>query len=215
MKEVASQFDRAMGPDWRNRYHITHLNLFLSLARESPVYLASEVDHCSPGLDADCLTGTHAATPSSSPSYPPSDRFVHHNRPIIFPSSTNPTGGFYTTPSDISRPTSSSYAPPTDESVKPKTSPATSIDLLSTTSGPTTPTASTAGSESASGVTLCDLCPDIKYTGDPESQRRSLSRHNEEKHKNKDRLKCPRCDTTFAPGRSDNLNRHVKKFNHQ
>ena len=214
MKEVAAQFDRTMGSGWRNAYHTIHLNLFLSLAWDSSVYLASEVDQCSPRLDADSFMGTHAATPSSSPSYPPSDRFVHHNRPIIFPSSTNPTGGFYTAPSDISRPTSSSYAPPTDESVKPKTSPATSIDLLSTTSGPTTPTASTAGSESGSGVTLCHLCPDTKFTGNLESRRRSLSRHNEDKHNKKDKLRCPSCGTTFPPGRSDNFKRHLKRFNH-
>lgn len=214
MKEVAAQFDRTMGSGWRNGYHTIHLNMCLSLARESPVYLASEGDHCSPGLGADCFMGTHAATLSSSPSYPSSNRSVHHNRPIIFLSSANPTGAFFTAPSDISRPTSSSYAPPTDESFKPKTSPATSIGLLSTTSGLTTPTASTAGSESASGVTLCDLCPDIEYTGTPESQKRSLNRHNKVKHSKKDKLRCSTCGTTFTPGRSDNLKRHLKDFNH-
>ena len=213
MNEITSQFDRAMGPGWRNVYHTIHLDLFLHLARESSVYLESKVDHCSPGPDADCFMGANAATPSSSPSSPASDRFVHHNRPIIIPFSTNPTGGFYTAPSDISRLTSSSYASPTDETFIPRNSPATSIDLLSTTSGPTNPTTSTAGSESAGSVTLCDLCPDTKYTGTPESQKRSLRRH-KEKH-NKDRLRCSRCGTTFAPGRSDNLNRHVRRLNHQ
>ena len=213
MKEVASQFDRAMGPGWRNVYHRLHLDLFLGLAREPSVYLESKVDHCSPGPDADCSVGTHAATPSSSPSCSSSDRFVHHNRPIIFPSSTTPTGGFYTVPGDVSRPTSSSFTSPTNEFFHPKTSPATSIDLLSTASGPTTPTASTAGSESGSGVTRCDLCPDIKYTGKPESQRRSLRRH-EKKHNKKAKLSCPTCGRTFKPGRTDNLNRHLKRFNH-
>lgn len=213
MKEVAAQFDRTMGSGWRNAYHTIHLNLFLSLARESSVYLASEVDQCSPGLDADSFMGTHAATPSSSPSYPPSDRFVHQNGPNIYPSSSNPTGGFYTTPSDISRATSSSFTSPTNEFFYPRTSPATSIDLLSTTSGPTTPTPSTAGSESGSGVTLCELCPDVKFTGKPESQKRSLNRHNK-KHNKEDIPRCPTCGETFVPGRSDNLNRHLKRFNH-
>ena len=203
-----------MGSGWRNAYHTIHLDLFLSLARESSVCLASEVDQYSPGLDADSFMGTHAATPSSSPSYPPSDRFVHHNRPIIFSSSTNPAGGFHTAPSDISRPTSSSFTSPTDEFFHPKTSPATSIDLLSTTSGPNTPTISTAGSESSSGVTRCDLCPDTKFTGTPESQKRSFRRHRDEKHNQKDKLRCSTCGATFAPGRTDNLNRHLKKFNH-
>ena len=191
MKEVAAQFDRTMDSGWRNRYHTLHLNLFLCLARES-----------------------HAATPSSSPSYPSSERFVHYNRPIIFPSSTNPTGGFYTAPSDNSRPTSSSYASPTDVSYHPKTSPATSIDLLSRTSGPTTPTASMAGSESGSGVTLCDLCPNGKFGGTPGSQKRSLRRHKDKEHNNKEKLRCSTCDTTFVPGRPDNLKRHLKNFNH-
>ena len=212
MKEVASQFDLAMGSGWRNRYHTAHLNLFLGLARESPVNLANKVHHCSPGLDTDCLIGTHAATPSSSPSYLSPDRFVHHNTPIIYPSSTNPTGGFYTAPIDLSRPTSSSYASPTDESFNPTNSPATSIDLLSTSSAPVTPTTPRARSESAGSVTLCDMCP-AKFNGTPESQKRSLRRHIQTKHADTPKLPCSKCDATF--GRSDNLKRHMEQQHHQ
>ena len=214
MKEVSSQFDLAMGSDWRDGYHRTHLKLFSDLARESPVSIASEIDYCSLGLSAGSFVRTHAATPSTSTSYSSYDRFLYHNGPIISPYTPGPTGGFYTAPSDISRPTTSSYTLPTYDSFKPKSSPATSIDLLSTTSGPTTPTPSTAGSESGSGVTVCELCPDVKFTGNPESQRRSFNRHNKDKHNNKEKLRCPRCVTTFAPGRIDNLNRHMKKFGH-
>ena len=210
MKEVASQFDEAMRPGWRNGYHIAHLNLFLGLARKSPWYDASKVHHCSPGLDTDWFVGTHATTSSSSPSNPSIDPSVHHNRPIIFPSSTNPTGGFYTAPSDISRPTSS-YASPMDESINPANSPATSIDLLSTSSAPVTPTTPRARSESASSVTLCDLCPGAKFTGTPESRKRSLRRHIQTKHSDTSKLVCPRCHKTI--GRSDNLKRHLR--NHQ
>ena len=216
MKEVASQFDREMGsPDWRNDSYTTYLNIFLNLARKSPGYLASKVDYCSSGWNADSSVRTHAATPSSSTSYPSPARFLHHNESIVSPYTTNPTGVFYTTtPSDISRPTSSTYASPTNESFRPRSSPATSAGLLSTTSGPTTPTPSTTGSESGSGVTVCELCPDVIYRGSLESQRRNFNRHNEDKHHNKEKLKCPRCVATFAPGRIDNLNRHMKKFGH-
>lgn len=203
-----------MGSGWRNRYHTAHLNLFLGLARESPVNLASKVHQCSPGLDTDCFVGTHATTSSSSPSYLSPDRFVHHNRPIIFPSATNPTGGFYAAPSDISRSTSSSYASPTDESFNPTNSPATSIDLLSTSSAPVTPTTSRVRSESAGSVTLCGLCPGAEYTGKPESQKRSLRRHIKTNHSNTPRLQCSECDATFGR-RSDNLKRHMEQHHHQ
>ena len=214
MKEVASQFDSNMPHGWRNAHHKIQLDLFLGLARELPVHLTTKVDYYISGLNAGSCVGTHAATPSSSTSYPFPDRFLHHNRPIIFPSFTNPTGASYATLSDISRPTSSSFTSSTNEFLYPKTSLATSIDLLSTTSGPTTPTASTAGSDSGSGVTLCELCPDVKFTGKPESQKRSLNRHNK-KHNKEDIPTCSTCGTTFEPGRTDNLNRHLKHFNHQ
>ena len=217
MKEVASQFDLAMGLGWRNNYHTTHLDLFLKLARESPVYDASKVHHRSPGLDTDWFVGSNATTSSSSPLYLSPDRFVHHNRPIIFPSSTNPTMGFYTAPSDISRPSSSSYASPMAESFNPTNSPATSIDLLSTSSAPVTPTTSTsrARSESASSVTtLCDMCPGTEFTGTPESQKRSLRRHIQTKHSDTPRLVCSICKATFGP-RPDNLKRHMEQKHHQ
>ncbi len=215
MNKVASQFDQAMGRGWRNRYHIFHLNLFLGLAKESPGYNASKVHHLPPRLGTDRFAGTHATTSPSSPSYPSPNSFVHHNRPTELLSSTNPTGGFYTTSSDISRPTSSSYASPVDDSFNQTHSSATSIDLLSTASAPITSMTSRARSESADSVTLCDLCPGTKFTGTPESQKRSLRRHNDEKHSDKPRLMCSRCDATFTPGRSDNLKRHMEQHHRQ
>ena len=216
MKEVASQFDRKMGsPDWRNDSYTTYLKIFLNLARISPGYLASKVDYCSSGWNDDSSVRTHAATPASSTSHSSYHRFLQHNRPIISPYTPGPTGGFYTAPSDISRPTTSSYTSPTYDSFKPKSSPATSIDLLSTTSGPTTPTPSTAGSESGSGVTVCELCPDAIFKGNPESQRRSFNRHKEDHHNKKEKLKCSTCGATFRPGRTDNLKRHLRRTGHQ
>ncbi|KAK0508143.1 hypothetical protein JMJ35_009227 [Cladonia borealis] len=212
MKEVTSQFDLALGLGWRNGYHATHLDLFLGLARESLGYDASKVHHCSPGLGTDLSDGTHATKSSSFLPCSSSDHFVHHNRPIVFPSSANPTGGFYTAPSDNSRSNFSSYASPVDDSFNPTNSSATSIDLLSTSSAPVTPT-TRARSESASNVTLCDLCPGVKFTGKPESQRRSFRRHIQDKHSDTPRLTCSRCDATF--GRSDNLKRHVEQQHHQ
>ena len=213
VKEVTSQFDLAMAdPGWRNGYHTNHLNLFLGLAMESLGCDASKVHHCSPGLGTDLFACTHAAS-SSFPSYSYSDYFVHHNRPIIFPSPTNPTGGFYTAPSDISRPTSSSYESPMDGFFNPTNSSTTSTDLLSTSSAPVPPTTSRARSESASSVTLCDLCPGRKFTGKPENQKRSLRRHIQTNHSDIPRLTCSRCDAII--GRSDNLKRHMKQHHQQ
>ena len=210
MKEVASQFDLAMGGSgWRNGYHTTHLNLFLGLARESLVYDARNIHHCSPGLGIDFSDGTHATTLSSPLSLFSTNHFVPRYRPIMFPSPTNPT---YTAPTDNSRPTLSSNASPTDASFNPTNSSATSTDLLSTISAPVTPTTSRARSESASSVTLCDLCPAVIFTGKPESQRRSFRRHIQDKHSDAPRLTCSRCDATF--GRSDNLKRHVEQQHH-
>ena len=215
MKEVTSQFDRRMEtPDWRYGCYTTYLQMFLDQARKLPVLPPSKVDNCSSVLNSDSSVSTHAATPASSTSYSSYNRFLHHNRPIISPYTPSPTGVVYTAPSDVSRPTSTSLTSPTYNSFKPKSSPATSIDLLSTTSGPTTPTPSTTGSESGSGVTVCELCPDAIYRGSLETQRRNFNRHNVDKHHNKERLKCPRCVVTFAPGRIDNLNRHMKIFRH-
>ena len=196
---------------WRNGYHTTHLNLFLELAKESLGCDASKVDHCSPDLDADLSACTHAAS-SSFPSYSSSDYIVQHNRPIVFPSFTNPIGGFYTATSDQSRPTSASYASPMDMFFNPTNSSTTSTDLLSTSSAPVTPTTSRARSESASSVTRCDRCPGAKFTGKPENQKRSLRRHIQTNHSDTPRLQCSKCDATF--GRSDNLKRHMKQHHH-
>ena len=215
MSEVASQFDRAMGSGWRERYHTTHLNLFLRLAKESPGYNASKVLHLFPGLSTDWLADTRATTSSSSPTYSSPDRFVHHNRPIEFPSSMNHTGRIYTATIDNSCPISSSYASSVEDSFNQTNSSATSIDLLSTASAPITPTTGRIRSESASSVTMCDQCPGTEFTGKSESQKRSLRRHKDDKHSDKPRLKCPSCDATFPPSRSDNLTRHVEQHHHQ
>ena len=211
MKEVTSQFDLVMGHGWRNRYHTTHLNLFLGLARESLVYDASNVHHCSPGLGTDFSNGPHATTSSSFLPLSSPDHFVHHNRPIMFSSPANPT---YTAPSDNSRPTSSSYASPMDGSFNPTNSSATSIDLLSTSSAPVTPKTLRGRSHSASSVTLCDRCPGVKFTGKAESQRRSLNRHNQVVHSDTPRLRCSICGTPIRR-RSDNLKRHMEIQHHQ
>ena len=213
MKEVTSQFDSALGRDWRNGYHTTHLDRFLELARESLGYDGSKVHHCSSGLGTDLSDGTRVTTSSSFLPSSSSDHFVQHNRPIMFPSSANPTEGFYTTPSDNSPSNFSSYASLMDGFFNPTNSSATSTDLLSTISAPVSPTNSRARSKSASSVTLCDLCPGVKFTGKPESQKRSLRRHIQTNHSDTPRLMCSRCDATF--GRSDNLNRHVEQQHNQ
>ena len=213
MKEVTSQFDLWMSPGWRTKYHTIYLGVFLEIARKLPGYDASKVHDCSPGLGTDLSAGTSATTSSSLPPYSSPNHFVHHNRSILLPSSTNSTGGFYTAPSDQSRPTSASYASPMDGFFNPTNSSTTSTDLLSTSSAPVTPTTSRARSESASSVTLCDLCPGRKFTGKPENQKRSLRRHIQTNHSDTPRLQCSKCDATF--GRSDNLKRHMEQHHHQ
>ena len=214
MKEVTSQFDRRMEtPDWRYGCYTTYLQMFLDQARKLPVLPPSKVDNCSSVLNSDSSVSTHAATPASSTSYSSYNRFLHHNRPIISPYTPSPTGVVYTAPSDVSCPTSSSLTSSTYDSFKPKSSPATSTGLLSTTSGTTTPTPSTAGSESGSGVTVCGLCSDGIFRG--KSQRRNFNRHKEDQHNNKGKLRCSTCGATFRPGRTDNLKRHLRRTGHK
>ena len=66
--------------------------------------------------------------------------------------------------------------------------------------------------EVADGVTRCPICPHTAFRGTPQNQKNSLQRHKRDFHNGMPPLECPvsECDTTFAPGRKDNRERHVR-----
>ena len=59
-------------------------------------------------------------------------------------------------------------------------------------------------------IARCLKCPNVKFEGS--NRKNSLRRHERDQHNGKSRLKClvPECIEDFAPGRKDNLMRHVK-----
>ena len=58
-------------------------------------------------------------------------------------------------------------------------------------------------------ILRCFKCPNVSFAGP--NRKNSLQRHQRDHHNGKSRLKClaPECTVTFAPGRRDNLLRHV------
>ena len=57
-------------------------------------------------------------------------------------------------------------------------------------------------------ITCCPNCPEVVFTGS--NQKNSLRRHQRDKHRAMERLECSGCAVTFAPGRKDNLLKHVR-----
>lgn len=86
----------------------------------------------------------------------------------------------------------------------------TSSDFLSDDSPPSTQPVSEPSSQTTVGITMCSRCSQI-FEGTPVNQRRNLRRHMHSNHGVHPRLSCsvPQCSTTFAPGRYDNLSRHM------
>lgn len=67
-------------------------------------------------------------------------------------------------------------------------------------------------SDAADGITRCPSCPDKVFTGTRENQKNNLQRHKRDVHNGTPRLEClvQGCTTSFAPGRRDNLIKHVR-----
>ena len=63
--------------------------------------------------------------------------------------------------------------------------------------------------KSDDSIIRCLKCPDVKFEG--ANRKNSLRRHQRDHHNGRSRLKClaQECTVTFAPGRKDNLLRHV------
>ena len=66
--------------------------------------------------------------------------------------------------------------------------------------------------EVADGITRCPICPHTAFRGTPQNQKNSLQRHKRDFHNGMPPLEClvSGCYTTFAPGRKDNRERHVR-----
>ncbi len=94
--------------------------------------------------------------------------------------------------------------------VTPISHPVTLSDFQSLGS-PSSSQAISESSPTAASSMQCASC-DHFYHGTPSSQRRSLRRHWLQAHSHNPRLQClvPGCTTDFAPGRHDNLNRHME-----
>ena len=68
-------------------------------------------------------------------------------------------------------------------------------------------------SQSASQYSArCDRCTNVYYADTQGHANGKLNRHRTEKHSNAPRPECPFCDVDFAPGRTDDLQRHIRQY---
>lgn len=101
----------------------------------------------------------------------------------------------------------SANLPTTDPTAYSVTSP----DLLSMNSRSSTRSPSVSSTDVPPTTTICERCHGVEFTGQLQSQRRSLRRHNATVHDIDARLECefPHCGETFS--RDDNRKRHMEQ----
>lgn len=94
----------------------------------------------------------------------------------------------------------------------PTSTPATPLCVTPTELSPSVSPSPSYLSDADDGVTCCSICPFRIFTGTPVAQKNSLQRHMRDNHDGKPRLEClvRGCTVSFAPGRKDNLKKHIR-----
>lgn len=197
---------------WRNNYHVAVLDFMIATSIDIEEPTASTTLSTFQRIVASGLSTVTPHLLSHAPAAWP--ELEHHDGSIDrtpSPLLMNVREGRYSNHSDNNNAGMSSPTSPHLFSTDPTTFSLNSFDYMSSNSHSSSQSPSVVSTDRPATVTRCELCPGKEFTGQAQSQRRSLRRHNHIVHGIDPRPSCSflGCGESFSRG--DNKKRHMER----